>query len=148
VSSPSLRPPNPLLHRNRRWSRGINVARGALLFVAWGTACTIGPTEDAETPADGSLGASCDSDEDCTGDRVCPRGGHLAGHCAATCTGDADCRIAAGDAYYCLDAVCTRLCRDRCSLGAVVSTCAAEEQCVTQDRLETGATDCLAWCVP
>ncbi len=119
----------------------------ALLLVVL-AACTLEPADDPTTPTDGALGSACDDASPCDGDWVCARGGHLEAHCVAPCDADADCRLAAGDSFYCLDGVCTRVCRDGCGLGAVVASCATGERCVSQDRIQSGASSCLSWCVP
>jgi len=122
--------------------------RPAAILVLLVVACTLEPADDPTTPADGTLGGACDEASGCEDDLLCARGGHLAGRCVAPCDVDADCRLVAGDAYYCLDGACTRVCRDGCGLGAVVASCGADERCVSQDRIQSGASNCLSWCVP
>ncbi|MBN2192426.1 MAG: hypothetical protein JW751_06385 [Polyangiaceae bacterium] len=122
--------------------------QAVVLLLGGLAACDIEAVEEETPPSDGSLGSECEENADCDDDLACPAGGHLAEHCAATCGTDSDCTIAAGNSYYCLLGLCTRVCADTCSYGARVVACAAYERCVAQNRLESGATDCLAWCVP
>ncbi len=122
--------------------------RAAALVALLLAACTLEPAEDPTTPADGALGSACDDASPCDEDLVCAQGGHLAGQCVVPCEADSDCRLLASDSHYCLDGACTRVCRDGCNLGAVVAGCAAGERCVTQDRIQSGASSCLSWCVP
>ena len=110
--------------------------------------CVIDTVAPDEGPADGELGGACQSAKDCEGDLVCPAGGHLADHCAAECTDDDDCTIAAGDGYYCLTGVCTKVCRETCGYGAVVASCSVNERCVSQRSLDSTAPDCVSWCIP
>lgn len=124
------------------WPRAVGLAGFALL-----AACTVEAADDDDGSSDGSLGSSCASAA-CDAGLVCPRGGHLEGHCAAPCDVDADCTIAAGDGYYCLAGVCTLVCADACSLGVAPGRCTTEERCVAQSVLDSSATDCLSWCVP
>jgi len=119
-----------------------------LVLVVMLAGCVIDTAAPEEGPAGGDLGGTCESTDDCDGDLVCPAGGHLADHCAAECVHDDDCTVAVGDGYYCLAGVCTRVCRDTCSLGAIVSSCAANERCVSQRSIQQEANDCLSWCVP
>jgi hypothetical protein len=118
------------------------------LLTAVLAACTIDTVAPEDGPADGELGGACESTADCDGDLVCPAGGHLADHCAAECNVNDDCTIDAGNGYYCLSGVCTRLCNDTCSLGGVVGTCASTERCVPQKSIASSSNDCLSWCVP
>jgi hypothetical protein len=110
--------------------------------------CVVETVAPEEGPADGAIGGACERTADCDPGLVCPAGGHLADHCAAECDGDADCVIAAGNGYYCLVGVCTKVCRDACEQGAMVASCAASERCVPHRSIEPNVTDCLSWCVP
>ncbi len=125
-----------------------DAAAGAALLALLTGSCDIDTVAPEEGPADGQLGGACVSATDCEDELVCPAGGHLAGHCAIACDSDDECTVGAGNEYYCLRGVCTKVCGDTCGLGAYVGRCGTGERCVAQSAFQAGVSDCLSWCVP